>query len=351
MTQVVPARSPKPILQCVKIVAAGKQIELYATDLELAVSYVVTEVEVKEPGQVVVPAAKLAAIVRESAEQVLTLTADETSCELVGVDSHFTIYCQPAEQFPAIPEFTQKTQLEIPLGRLQTAIKQSLFATAKESSRYALNGVLWEVKGKKMQLIATDGRRLVQVKAMLTAAEEAFGKTATIVPAKTMALVDKIAAEPQEPVQVAQVENQLLIKCANVVISSNLVDGSFPKYEDIIPTNYTNKVTLSTEATLSAVRRASLLASEDSLGIKVAIGPSKIVFSCRAPETGDSQIQMQADYSGEPVEIGFNPTFVSDVLKVIDDEQFVLEIDSADKPALLKAGKSLLYVIMPINLN
>jgi DNA polymerase-3 subunit beta len=129
------------------------------------------------------------------------------------------------------------------------------------------------------------------------------------------------------------------------------VEGNFPKYEDIVPTDYEKKLTLSTDAVLSAVRRAALLTSEESRGIKLAIGKDKLVFSGRAPEAGDAQVDMPIDYKGEPIEIGFNPQFLIDVLRVIKTSQFELELGQADRPGLIKSGADLLYVLMPISLS
>ncbi len=166
-----------------------------------------------------------------------------------------------------------------------------------------------------------------------------------------MGLLDKIGGNEKDSVTIKLVDNQILISCANVVISSNLVEGNFPKYEDIIPSDYDKKLTLSTEGALSAVRRASLLTSEESKGIKLSIEKDKLVFSGRAPETGNAQVDMPIDYKGEPIEIGFNPQFLIDALRVIKTPEFELELGQSDRPGLIKSGTNFLYVLMPINLG
>jgi DNA polymerase III subunit beta len=166
-----------------------------------------------------------------------------------------------------------------------------------------------------------------------------------------MALLGKGGRGGKDKAAVKFVDNQVVISCANVVISSNLVEGNFPKYEDIIPTDYTNKITLGTELVLSAVRRAALLTNEDSKGIKLAIGKNAVVFSSRAPETGDAQIDMAVEYAGPPIEIGFNPGFLIDVLRVMKSTEFELELGQSDRPGLFKSGPNFLYVVMPINLG
>ena len=352
LTSIVPSRTPKPILRCVQIVVCEKEVRLCATDLEVGINYLVSGVEVVEPGEIIVPADRLAAIVRESSDQVLSLQGEKGSCEIRGADSHFTIYGHEPGQYPVVPGFEGVPDIEVNLENLQSAIEQCLFATAKESTRYAINGVLWETKGKKLTLVATDGRRLAHTKVtLLSAPDERVAKAKIIVPAKAMALFNKMAGTDKDTVAVRLTDHQILLNCANVVVSSVLVEGNFPKYEDIIPTDYDKKLTLPTEAVLSAVRRSALLTSEESRGIRLSIGSSGLVFSARAPETGDAQVNMPVDYKGDPIEIGFSPQFLIDVLRVIRTPEFEMELGQPDRPGLIKSGPNFLYVLMPINLG
>jgi DNA polymerase-3 subunit beta len=239
--------------------------------------------------------------------------------------------------------------LEVKLTALQDGIEQSIFSAARESTRYALNGILWEVAGKKLFLVATDGRRLAKATVALEKSAK-LPEGRIIVPAKTMALLDKISAHDEGAVKVRFVNNQIVLACETVVVSSNLVEGNFPKYEDIIPKDYDKKITLSTANVLSAVRRAALLANEDSKGIKVALDKGSMIFTSRAPETGDAQVDMAIDYSAEPIEIGFNPQFLVDVLRVIKADEFELHLGQSDRPGLIKSGSNFLYIVMPVNL-
>ncbi len=352
VSSIVPSRTPKPILRCVQIIADEKEVRICATDLEVGINYLISEVQIEEPGEAVIPADRLLAVVRESVDDVLSLESSEGTCQIKGADSHFTIYGHEPGQYPKVPVFDGEADIKVPLVNLQAGIEQCLFATAKESSRYAINGVLWEIKDKKMFLVATDGRRLARSKVTLSASpKKEDGVISIIVPAKAMGLLDKIGSSEKDVVSAKPVENQILISCANVVISSNLVEGNFPKYEDIIPTDYEKKLTLSTEIVLSAVRRASLLTSDESRSIKLSIQNDKLIFSGRAPETGDAQVEMAIDYKGDSIDIGFNPQFLIDVLRVIKSPDFELELGQPDRPGLIKSGTDLLYVLMPINLG
>lgn len=351
LTSVVPSRTPKPILQCVLISARKKQTRVCATDLEVGVEHLISGVEVDEEGQIAVPADRLNAIMRESGDDVIKLEATEDTCLVIGADSKFTVYGQKASDYPSVPAFEGQPDIELTLENLQAGIEQCLFATAKETSRYAINGVLWETKGKKLSLVATDGRRLARCKVSLASApREQAAQRKLIVPAKTMALLGKIARHDKEMVAVRLVNNQVMFSCDGVVVTSNLVEGNFPNYEDIIPTDYQKKLRLSTEATLSAVRRAALLTSEESRGIKLSISKEALLFSGRAPETGDAQVSMAIDYKGEPMDIGFNPQFLADALRVVQTPEFDMELGEPDRPGVIKSGTEFLYVLMPISL-
>jgi DNA polymerase-3 subunit beta len=311
------------------------------------------EVEISTEGEVVVEADHLASIVRESTEDVLVLAVSETSCEISGIDSKFTLYTQDPKQFPKMPFFEEgKADVEVALESLQAGITQCLFATAKESSRYAINGVLWEVKGKRLFLVATDGRRLARARVdMQSAASEAFTQQKIIVPARTMSLLEKVTSQSNEVVSVKLVDNQVLMRCGSILISSTLVEGNFPKYEDIIPKDYDKKLTLPTEQVSSAVRRAALLTSEESKGVKLSISHDSLVFTGGSPEVGDAEVKMQITYKGEPMDIGFNPQFLMEALRVIRATEFEMELSQADRPGVIKSGNDFLYVLMPINLG
>lgn len=349
VTSIVPSRTPKPILQCLRITTEKDAVRLCATDLEVGITAIVNQVEVAEAGDVVVPADKLSSIVRESVDEIIEFQAAESAVHLVGSDSRFTIYSHDPAQYPVVPGFEGKADFEVKLDKLQEGIEQTVFAAAKESTRYALNGILWEITGKKLAMVATDGRRLSKsIIPLEKAGTPPEGRI--IVPAKTMTILDKIPVQDGAVAGVRFVNNQIVLICGDVVVSSNLVEGNFPKYEDIIPTDYQKKLTLQTAPTLSAVRRAALLATEDSKGVKLSITQKTLVFSSRAPETGDAQIDMTVEFDAEPMDIGFNPQFLVDVLRVLRSNEFELHLGQSDRPGLIKSGSNFLYIIMPVNL-
>jgi DNA polymerase-3 subunit beta len=326
-------------------------VHIYATDLEVGINYVLSEVQVIETGQAVLAADRLTAIVRECGDDVLTLEVEDNTCQIKGSDSHFTIYGQEPDQFPSVPGGDGPPDIEVGLQELKRGIKQCLFATAKESSRYAINGVLWEIKGKKLLLVATDGRRLAKTSVNLIKSPGSEVGPSIIVPSKTLGLVEKLGGDSKEKIAIQWVGNQIIMSCSIVSISSNLVEGNFPKYEDIIPKDYDKRIMLNCEVVASAVRRASLLASEETKGIKLSISDSSLMFSGRAPEAGAAEITMSIEYSGEPISVGFNPQFLTDALRVIQTPEFELDLGQPDRPGLIRSGSEFQYVLMPINLG
>src|SRR5205823_2325136 len=198
---VVASRTPKPVLQCVKLAAADDRLTVSATDLEVAIRYSDAQVQIEQPGEILLPADKLRDIVRESIDDTLQIYSEGEQGHIKGNDSHFKIFTQNVSDFPAVPDFEGDADFTIPGGLLKQLIGQTLFAAAKESTRYAFNGVLLTTKGKKVSLVSTDGRRLAQAKGDLTSAKNDKDGVKAIVPAKALTLIDKLIDDPEEAVK------------------------------------------------------------------------------------------------------------------------------------------------------
>jgi len=347
---IVVARTPKPVLQCVKLIAAGKALTVLSTDLEASCRYQVTAVQVEEEGEALVPADRLAGIVRESSdEESLKIETDKEACLIRGAASRFKVFGYDPGEYPAIPDFADKGDFQIAAGALSAMIGRTLFATAKAHSHYAISGVLWEASGKKLQLVATDGHRLAQAKGGL--AKSAGRDVSAIVPAKLMGLIQRVAGDGEEMLEVKIEENQILIRTARAVLTSALVQGNFPKYADVIPRECTRKAKINATAFQHRIRQAALLTNEESRGIRLSFAADKVTLSSRAPEAGEAEVTCPATYEGEGMEIAFNPTFLVDALRVIEGEEISLEMNAPNKPAVIKAGGDFLYVLMPVDLG
>lgn len=349
---VVNPRSPKEVLKCVKVSASDDRLTLAATDLEVAIRYSDSQVQIEQPGETLLPADKFREIVRESIDDTLSIEIIGEQAHIKGNDSHFRLFTQPAGEFPPVPAFEGKADLEIAGGQLKQLIGQTLFAAARESTRFAFNGVLISIRNKKINLIATDGRRLALAKGdPQSVAKSEKELTQPIVPTKALSLVDKLIDDPEETVSIQIRENQIHFSTPNASLTSNLVEGQFPPYEDVLPKESDKKMTASTADFLSAIRRAALLTTEESKGVRMAFGKKGLVLSSRSPESGEATVNFACKFEGSDIEIGFNPAFLTDALRVVDSDEVSLELTAPNRPGLLKGGANFSYVIMPVNLQ
>jgi DNA polymerase III subunit beta len=352
---VIVARSPKPVLGYLKVSAENGVLTLSASDMEVSVKVSTPRVEVQEPGVALLPADKLNSIVRESLDTTLMMTTDkdDQKTTIRGVGSRFEVYGLPVSDFPPIPEFDGKYDFQIEAGLLKKVITQTIFATAKENSRFAINGVMIERQDTKLTVVATDGRRLAVSKTVCQPFTAGDANTISIiVPCKALNLLLKTITGADALVKVKLSDNQIVFATDDVVLTSNLVEGNFPPFKDVIPTGGDKKAVIATAELASGVRRAALLTNEESKGVRMAFAGEKLTLRSRAPETGEAEVEVAlSSYTGEPVEIGFNPHFILDALKVADSEQVELELKSSNKPGLLRTGPDFLYVVMPVNLQ
>jgi DNA polymerase-3 subunit beta len=351
---VVVSRTPTPVLTCVKLTAADGRLTLAATDLEVGLQLPVDQVDVQKPGEALIPADKFTQIVRASEDPTLTLEAKDHSLHIRGADAHYKILGYDPKEAPVVRTFEGvKTDCEMEGGMFQRLISRTLFAAAAEHSRYAINGVLVERDGKKLRLVATDGRRLAVARGEAKGGE---GKASCIVPTKALNLVSRLITDPDAPVKMAIEENQAVFAVGEgadtAVLSTNLVEGAFPPFEDVIPKDQDKKVTFDAVTLGSAIRRAALLTNEESKGVRLSFADKKLTLTSRAPEMGEAEIHLDLEkYDGDPLEIGFNPGFITDALKVIDVGEVIVELKAPNKPGVIRTGTEFTYVIMPVNLQ
>ena len=349
-SSIVPSRTPKPILQCAKLETdpQNEKLTVLATDNEISIKYTVPQVEIERSGAAVVPAERLAAILHETVDETVTLEVTDTTCQICGKDSRFRIFGQAAEDFPVVGSLEQESGVEVAAGVLRRQIHLTSFAAARENTRYAINGVLWEQRGKKLRMVATDGRRLARSDGGVETDKKDVEQN-VVVSIKAMAVLERILNDPDEKVKVGFTENQIYMRTALVEVTSNLVQGRFPKYEDVIPTGCDKKVQIASEPLRSAVRRAALLTNEQSRGIQLSFSGENLCLSSNTPETGEVEINLKVDYQGEPIKIGFNPQYLLDMLRVLDEAEVTLEFVDSSKPGLIRAGRDFLYVVMPVS--
>ncbi|HDZ21215.1 hypothetical protein LCGC14_0226490 [marine sediment metagenome] len=347
---IVATRTPKPVLQCVKLIAKDDVLTILATDLEAGARYQIAAVQIEQEGEALIPADRFGGIVRESSdEESLTIETDKEAAVIRGAGSRFKILGYDPGEFPAVAEFGEKGDFKVPAPLLAEMISKTLFATAKAHSHYAISGVLWEASGKKLQLAATDAHRLALVKGSLG---KAVAKDVTaIVPGKLMGLIQRIAADGDETLEVRIDENQIMVRTSRAVLMSSLVQGNFPKYQDVIPKDCQSKATINTGQLEHRVRQAALLTNEESRGIRLAFAGDQVTLTSRAPEAGEAEVTCPMKFDGPELEIAFNPSFLLEALRVVGTDEVTLELSAANKPAVLRAGSDFVYVLMPVDLG
>jgi len=345
---VAASRTPKPILQCVLIEACKDHLEMSATDLEMSVRFVVSKAQIEQPGSVVVHADKLGQIVRESNDDVLKIEVSGDQCHIRGEDSHFQVFTREVGDFPPVTKPGEDYDFEIGVSDLRRLTEWTVFAAARENTRYAINGVLWDKRGVQLSLVATDGRRLSKACCVLEGKE---ADLSGIVPTKAMQVLSRVLTEPESKVRVQIAPNQIVFQSSNAMLSASLLEGHFPKYEDVIPDDCDKTVVFDTQALLSAVRRAALLSNDESKGVKLSFGRGLLTLSSRSPEQGEAVVELPIDYTGDDFVIGFNPLFIVDVLRAVSSDRVSFEFKEPNRPGVFRRGELFLSVIMPVSLS
>jgi DNA polymerase-3 subunit beta len=348
---VAPSRSPKPILQNVKLDVTADGAWLTATDLEVGIRHAVTGVDVQAPGAVVLPVTRFGSILRESADETLHIESDGNGATIRGERSKFQLPAENPAEFPPVPGFNESAYFEVPARLLRELIRRTVFATDNESSRYALGGVKLEFEGGQITAVGTDGRRLAKMVGPIgSQGEPAAVQQNTIVPTRAMQLIERAIAPQDAEVQLAIRGNEFLVHSPRATISARLLEGRFPDWKKVFPpTGSGTQIELAAGPTHAAVRQAAIVTSEESRGIDFTFGNGSLVLAGKAAEVGQSRIELPIGYDGPEITITLDPRFVIDFLKVLDAEKtFTLELKDGESAAVSTTDDGYGYVIMPL---
>ena len=349
---IAPSRSPKPILQNVKIEAKKDQTILMATDMELGIRIAVADVEVEAEGAAILPVGRFGSLLRENSDEKLNITSDSQGITVKGERSQFKLPAQNPDEFPNVEGFSDEAYYEVSAPMLKELIRRTLFATDTESSRYALGGVLLEFDKEVITAVGTDGRRLAKMEGAVNVVGGYKGSDSmTIVPSKSMQLIDRaLTADSEAKVQIVVRPNDVLIGSSNATIYSRLVDGRFPKWRDVIPSEREDaSIDMTAGPVFSAVRQASIVSSDDSRGIDFTFGNGSLVLSGSTAEVGESRVELPIGYEGDNIVLSLDHRFVADFLKVLaNDQTFQMKVADSDSAALCTTDDGYSYVLMPL---
>lgn len=346
LNQVVPTRTPKAVLRMLHFETVDKKLVITGTNLEETVFVEIDKVKIKKPGTALINADKFSQIVKETKSATMSLETDDIHSKISSEDSLFTLFGAEVSSFPVIETKKKKLLLTTELEKFQAAINKVIFATAKESVRYAITGCFLEVNKKKALLTATDCRRLAQCSFKLSKLTEKPERS-LIIPKEALKIIIKLNSKTYPSISISLYDNRIMFESGGVKLISILVEGQFPDYKTII-NKYKNSINLPTEKLISAVRRAALLVTEESKTVKLSLTKDKAFFRGNTPELGNSNIEFPIDYSGTDFEIGFNAYYLIDMMKTTDAALVNFEFETADKPFIIKTKSGQLYLQMPI---
>jgi DNA polymerase III subunit beta len=333
------------------LITADDTARLRATDMELGLD-VGLDAEIEGSGAVVLPGRLLVEVVRSLPDGPVTLALREAErdVEITAGSSRFHLRTLPADDFPRFPE-PEGDPIELPAAALQETINRVARAASRDEARPVLTGVLVTTEGDQLTMVATDSYRLAVKRTKLESPVD-NGLEANVPARALRELARLIDAIGDEALRVWLTRNQALFRVGTVSLSSRLIDGQFPNHRQLLPESFEHEVKLPRSELLEVTRRVSQLAQRNA-ALRLSFSEGELVVSAETPDLGDAREGLPAPYTGELLEIGFNPEFVRDGLESIDADEVVLKLISPLRPGLLEPAGSddFSYLVMPIRLN
>ena len=349
---VVERRNTIPILSNVRMEAGDGRLTLNATDMDLEMVGAV-EAEVADAGQTTAPAHTLYDIVRKLPEgSQVEMEEDGGRLILRSGRSKFTLTCLPVEDFPVMAGGDLSHSFALTASDLLGLIDRTRFAISTEETRYYLNGIYLHEASRDsvdvMRCVATDGHRLASVELPMPGG--AAGMPGVIIPRKTVAELRKLIEDGTDEVKIELSDTKIRFSCGEATLTSKLIDGTFPDYQRVIPTDNDKNMEVDSKAFADAVDRVAAISSEKSRAVKLSISDGALVVSANSPESGSATEELEASYTGEELEIGFNSRYLLDITQQIGGDTAQLTMADAASPTILRqAGDaSALYVLMPM---
>jgi DNA polymerase-3 subunit beta len=350
---IVSTRTTLPVLSNVLLRAEPTRLDLTATDLDVSISSSV-EANVEKPGAVTLPAKKLFGIVRELPTPQIELDIDDkNNCRIVSGASYYKINGLAAEEFPPFPKFAENRKITLPQEKLRSLLRKTSFAISTDESRFVLNGIFISLKDHKVTLVATDGRRLALAEEEIDLPPSSQGEC--IVPSKAINELNRLLGT-QNDVEIKFTDNQVAFtlqgeKGYSTLIISKLIDGNYPNYKQVIPSETKERIALVREELLHALRRAEIMTSEKSNSVKLNFTKNKLEITANTPEVGEAREALAINYKGNDIAIAFNPTYMMDPLKNLDNDEVYIELIDELSPGVMKINGPFLYVLMPMRMS
>ena len=346
----VPAKTTLPVLSNVLVEATKQGLRLSGTDLDIAVSTIVAA-DVDADGAVTLPAKKLVDITRELPSAPIRFAAvGEQRVSIECGRSKFKLLGLPREEFPSFPAVKFDGAWQASAGVVHKLVGHVAFAASTEESRPILNGVLWELRPDRMRMVATNGHRLAKMDVPATGGTSAD----LIVPPKALEQIRRLFAS-DAAIDVAKSDNHLGFRSGGKLVFSRLIEGPYPNYEQVIPRENDKAATIDKGAMAGALRRMSVVASDQTHRIRLAFSGGTVKFSVQRPDLGEAQDELPVTYEGEPLEIGFNATYLLEILKYMPTDEVRLTLKAPERAATVEPvgwddPASYMALVMPLRL-
>ncbi|WP_396204098.1 DNA polymerase III subunit beta [Gemmatimonas sp.] len=352
VTAAVPAKTTLPVLANLLVETTDRGIRFSATDLDIAVSTEVSA-DVESPGAITIPAKKLSEIARElppspvkisaSGEQRVTLECGRSKFKLLGL---------PRDEFPTFPSVRFNDSWRVKSGELQKLISHTAFAASTEESRPILNGVLWELREERMRMVATNGHRLAKMELLVDSSSAPPGDL--IVPPKALEQIRRLFPAEEE-LEIARGDNHLGFRSPFTSVFTRLVEGPYPNYEQVIPKDNDRYALADKAALMSALKRMSVIASDQTHRIKMSFNTGMLKFSVTTPDLGEASDELPVTYTGDQLDIGFNATYLLEILRFMPTEQVRLTFKAPERAATIEPEAwddpaKYLCLVMPLRL-
>ncbi len=352
ISSVVPGKTTMPILSTVLMNAEKGVFSISATDLDISVTSRV-EAAVAEDGRVAAPAKKIAEIVKSLAGETVGLECAGERITITCGKSRFVMNGRSAEDFPKLPKQESKTSFAVDPEIIGELVHKTAYAVSGDLTRPALCGVLWEVDRKGISMVATDGHRLAKVDMAIELG--AAQKVEVIVPPKALGTL-RTYAEGEKEVRVSIGENSVSFDMTGTTIYSRLLEGPFPSYQRVIPAKNEKRLVLSRSALAEAVKRVSILADTLTRQVVFSIAKDKLTLNVSTQELGEAREELDASFTGEDMDVGYNAAYVLDILRTIDAEEILFLLDRPDTAALVKPASDggnvkQLCIVMPLRIT
>ena len=348
----IPAKTTLPVLANILLETTEKGIRLSGTDLDIAVS---TEVaaDVETSGAITIPAKKLSEIARElPPSPVKMASSGEQRVTLDCGRSHFRLLGLPKDEFPAFPNIKFNESWRVRSGELQKLISHTSFAVSTEESRPILNGVLWELRPEQMRMVATNGHRLAKMQVPIKSS--GMPSADLIVPPKALEQIRRLFPADEE-LEIARGENHLGFRSPFTAVYTRLIEGPYPNYEQVIPKDNDKYAIADKGALISALKRMSVIASDQTHRIRMSFNAGMVKFSVQTPDLGDAQDELPVRYEGDQLDIGFNASYLLEILRFMPTDEIRLTFRAPERAATLEPEQwndpaQYLCLVMPLRL-